>query len=125
MYGRANAVTFKATEAEGDDFTVQATEAARQELLTRAAELFPAVKDATVAEQVAGIRPYSPDSMPLIGPLRDAPGAFIAAGHTHRGISLAAITGKVIADLVASGTTRVPVPLEALSPDRFASGTGA
>ena len=48
----------------------------------------------------AGFRPATPDSLPLLGGVRDQPGLFVAAGHGMLGVTLAPATGAVIADLV-------------------------
>ena len=49
----------------------------------------------------AGLRPATPDGLPVIGPLRDHPRVFVAAGHGMLGVTLAPATGELIAGLVA------------------------
>ena len=44
----------------------------------------------------------------------------LATGHTTKGIHLATVTGKVIADYILRGVTEVPVDMQAFLPDRFA-----
>jgi len=66
----------------------------------------------------AGLRPCTPDGLPLLG----RPGRFenliLATGHAMVGISLGPITGHLVAELACR---RQPsIPLEALHPDRFA-----
>ena len=51
-----------------------------------------------------GVRPSLPDSLPCIGEIPGLPGLFAAFGHSHYGLSMAPITGRVVADLV-SGTS--------------------
>lgn len=48
-----------------------------------------------------GFRPSLPDFLPVIGPAPNAPGAYLAFGHQHIGLTLSAVTGEIIADLVA------------------------
>ena len=64
-----------------------------------------------------GWRPMTWDSLPIIGRVPRLENALLATGHNMLGLSLAPVTGKAIADLVAGrpGT----IPLEALSPARF------
>ena len=57
---------------------------------------------------MAGLRPYPPDSKPLIGYVKGREGFFMAAGHEGDGISLAPATGKLVADLIVDGRTDVP-----------------
>jgi len=64
-----------------------------------------------------GLRPCSPDGMPYLGRPRQYDNAIIAAGHGMLGISLAPITGKIVAQL-ASGQTPA-VDIAALSIERF------
>ncbi len=65
----------------------------------------------------SGLRPLSPDGMPYLGhPLRHR-NVVVATGHGMMGISLAAVTGQVVADLVAG--RNAPFALDMLRPDRF------
>ena len=48
-----------------------------------------------------GFRPSTPDSKPVIGPVPGRPGVFLAFGHGHLGLTLAPLTGRLIADLLA------------------------
>ena len=52
-----------------------------------------------------------PDSLPVIGPVPGSDRVFLAFGHGHLGLTLGAITGQLVADLVAgrdSGIDRTP-----------------
>lgn len=64
-----------------------------------------------------GLRPGSPDGLPLLGPLPDYQNLYIASGHSRNGILLSALTGKVFAELMLEGKTTFP--LTAFSPGRF------
>lgn len=48
-----------------------------------------------------GFRPSMPDSLPVIGPSKAGEGVFLAFGHGHIGLTLAPITARIIADLIA------------------------
>lgn len=48
----------------------------------------------------AGLRPVSPDGMPYMGRAPEHQNVLIATGHAMMGLSLAPITGKIIADLL-------------------------
>lgn len=66
-----------------------------------------------------GPRPSLPDSLPAIGPARRHPAVLFALGHGHIGLTTAAVTGRLIADLAAG---RPPfVDLQPYRPDRFRS----
>jgi len=65
-----------------------------------ALELVPALRDAKILEDWAGLRPGTPDNLPVLGatPTR---GYFVATGHFRDGILLAPITAKIMADVIA------------------------
>jgi len=58
-----------------------------------------------------GFRPSMPDSLPVIGPSPRHPNVYYAFGHGHLGLTLAAVTGRMIADMVANRAPLVePTP---------------
>lgn len=106
-------------EVVADHLDVRPTEAARDELLGRALEVIPAAAEARLVLHLAGVRPLSPDRWPLVGRAPAWQNVYLATGHGHRGIHLAAVTGQIVADLVLRGTTDVPVALDRLAAGRF------
>jgi D-amino-acid dehydrogenase len=64
----------------------------------------------------AGLRPATPDSLPLLGPVDGLPGLLIATGHGMLGVTLAPATGLAIADMLATGC--VPQELKPFDPLR-------
>jgi len=89
----------------------------RHALLRRqAARLFPGL-DTSGGSEWMGFRPTFPDSLPVIGPSMRAPRVFYALGHQHLGLTLAAATARMTADLLAGRTPLVdPHPFRV---DRF------
>lgn len=85
--------------------------------MRRAIRFFPALKDVNIIRAFAGLRPFTPDGIPVIGEVEKLPGFFVAAGHEGDGIALAPITGKLMAELLVQGKSSYP--LEAFSPNRF------
>jgi D-amino-acid dehydrogenase len=63
-------------------------------------------------------RPSTPDSLPVIGRTPGHPNVYLAFGHGHKGLGQAAITGRLISELV-EGTDPV-IDVEPLRPTRFA-----
>lgn len=87
--------------------------------LQRAARYVPSLLDTTIVRTWSGLRPYPRDKFPLIGPLPGVPGYFVASGHEGLGITLAPITGKLIAELVTGAPPSIdPAPV---APARFAA----
>jgi D-amino-acid dehydrogenase len=69
-------------------------------LLERGRRMFPALDESGKTEWM-GFRPSMPDSVPVISGSPRHPNAFFAFGHGHIGLTLGAVSGRLIADLVA------------------------
>lgn len=63
-----------------------------------------------------GMRPCTPDGLPYLGPTRRYPNLIIATGHAMMGVSLAPITGSLVADMV--GGRRPAIDIGRLDPHR-------
>ena len=63
-----------------------------------ARRILPALANVNIIRTFAGLRPYTPNGLPILGPLPDLPGLIMAAGHEGDGIALAPITGKKVAE---------------------------
>jgi len=64
----------------------------------------------------AGLRPMTPDGLPIVGAIPGQPGAFIATGHGMVGVTLAPATAALLAPLVLTG--HAPPELAPLRADR-------
>jgi D-amino-acid dehydrogenase len=51
----------------------------------------------------SGSRPMTPDGLPVIGPIPDCPGGYVATGHGMLGVTMAPLTAGIVADLIAYG----------------------
>ncbi len=87
-----------------------------QRMHQAAVRLVPALAQARMLEAWAGLRPGSPDSLPILGATR-TPGYFVATGHFRDGILLAPITAHLMAQMVTGG--KPEYDLSAFSPARF------
>ncbi|WP_263559942.1 NAD(P)/FAD-dependent oxidoreductase [Paenibacillus polymyxa] len=83
----------------------------------RAIRFFPALANVPLMRAYTGLRPWTPDHLPIISAVDEVPGLFIASGHEGDGISLAAVTGKLVTEMVRGEPTCIPV--EPLRYDRF------
>jgi sarcosine oxidase subunit beta len=96
-------------------------------MMERALHFVPALRRVHIVRTFAGLRPWTPDNLPLVGPCAEVPGYILATGHEGEGIGLAPAT----ADLdVAAVLENRPTPEQAeafehLSPDRFGPAEGA
>jgi glycine oxidase len=90
--------------------------AAIQKLLKAAISLAPVLKEHEIVETWSGLRPDSPDHLPILGPT-DLEGLLIATGHFRNGILLAPITAQIICDCIR--TQRIDAEYQRFSPMRF------
>ena len=98
-------------------FDETATVAGVARLLEASSELLTTVPQARFDAVRVGLRPGTPDELPLIGPSSTMPGVYYATGHYRNGVLLSPLTAKLVADLVIDGK-RDP-DLELVRPDRF------
>jgi len=82
-----------------------------------AVRLFPALKTVRIIRSFAGLRPYTPDGLPLLGQVEGRPGLYMAAGHEGDGVALGPVTGNIMAGVIAGDP--VDWDLSPFNPDRF------
>jgi D-amino-acid dehydrogenase len=85
-------------------------------LARRAKEMLPGLQTADFTEWM-GHRPALPDTIPIISRSTRRPNLFYATGHGHLGVTLAATTARLIADLVTGAPP--PVDMKPYRIDRF------
>ncbi len=98
-------------------FDSRVTRAGIQHIARNVTSILPVLKGRNIIRVFAGLRPYTPDGLPILGPVAGLDGFVMAAGHEGDGIALAPITGEIIADLIANN--RTDFPLEAYNLERF------
>jgi glycine oxidase len=94
-------------------FDTSLTEQGRDRLRAAAEALMPGLKDWDLADHWAGLRPKSPDGLPLLGPF--APGLFVASGQYRNGILFTPAIAAEMADLILGKGKAIP----AFDPRRF------
>jgi glycine oxidase len=85
---------------EEQGFDTAVTAGGVYELLREAYRLLPEVAEMELVETTAGLRPGTPDNLPLIGP-SPVPGLLWATGHYRNGILLAPLAANAVAELLA------------------------
>ena len=98
-------------------FDERTTDEAVARLRASAAALVPDLAAAAFVEARAGLRPATPDELPIIGPSSRMPGVFHATGHYRNGVLLAPLSASLVADLVLD--QRTGSERAAVRPDRF------
>lgn len=79
-----------------------------REIAKRAIRFYPAMKDINAIRSYAGLRPHTPDHVPIIS-ATEIPGFFVATGHEGNGISMAPITGELITNILCDEPTMIDV----------------
>lgn len=102
---------------EDAGFEKRVTPAGLRKVLAAAAKMLPHLDQAEIVETWSGLRPGTPDELPIIGPT-DLQGLLLATGHYRNGILLAPATSKLIAEWVVAGKTSFDASI--FLPSRFA-----
>jgi D-amino-acid dehydrogenase len=88
-----------------------------REIIRRAGEVLSLPPDTVPANEWTGLRPATPDGLPIIGALPGAPAILVAAGHGMLGSSCSLGTGEAVASLLTGGEPGFDMAV--VSPARF------
>jgi len=102
--------------AELAGYSLRLHDARRQTLAHVVTDLFPRAGDVDRAEFWCGLRPMTPDGTPVVGATR-LPNLYLATGHGTLGWTMAAGTGRVIADVISG--RKAGIDLDGLTVDRY------
>jgi len=104
------------TTAEYEGYKKEVTAEGLSSILAGVMRFAPLVKTFRFSRAWAGLRPDTPDHLPVLG-YGGLKNLVFAAGHFRNGILLAPITARLVSELVLTGTTSEPI--QAYNPDRF------
>ncbi len=104
--------------AELAGYTLKLHDARRATLEHVVTDLFPKGGDVSRAEFWCGLRPMTPDGTPVVGATR-LPNLFLATGHGTLGWTMAAGTGRVLADVISG--RKPDIDLDGLTVERYAN----
>jgi sarcosine oxidase subunit beta len=91
-----------------------------ERVTTVAARRWPPLLDARIKTAWAGLYENTPDFQPLVGPIGERPGLWIAAGFSGHGFMMGPVVGRWLAQWMVDGAP--PADLDAFAPDRFNGG---
>lgn len=97
-------------------FDKSVTAGAIRSLLALALDTLPGLEAAAITETWAGLRPWTPDHLPILGQAETS-GLYFATGHFRNGILHAPATAKILADLMTG--TKPSLDVSAFSVERF------
>jgi len=98
-------------------FDERATVEGVQQLIDAVSELTPQVAQAWFKGVRVGLRPWTPDNLPVIGPSGRVPHLVYATGHFRNGILLAPLTASLVCDLILD--QKQDPALDHTTPSRF------
>jgi glycine oxidase len=114
---RADGETLIGATVEDVGFRKEVTLEGLEALIQAGRRVVPGIMAQPVMRTWAGLRPGSPDGLPLVGPVDGRAGIVLAVGHYRNGILLGPMTGVLVKQLLVD---RLRSPhLELLRPDRF------
>jgi D-amino-acid dehydrogenase len=97
---RPNRVVAGATRESDSGYEVRLTAGGVKSVLDEALAVAPGLSNATIAEIRIGLRPFSPDRLPVLGPAPGYPKIFLCTGHGPSGLQLGPFSGRLVAGLV-------------------------
>ena len=109
--------TIGGSTMENVGFDASTTKEGVEKVRSAAQEICPSLSSGTEVRAWAGLRPVTPDMLPLIGIDPEYRSLVYACGHSRNGVLMAPLTGDVIADLVTA--TPLSHDLSQFRPDRF------
>ena len=86
-----------ATRETGSGFAPHTTSAGVREVLGEALRVAPGLADAEIREIRVGLRPFTTDTLPVLGPVPGVAGVFLVTGHGPTGLTLGPFSGKLVA----------------------------
>jgi glycine oxidase len=104
---------------ESAGYEKRVTSGGIEKILAAANDLAPELAKAEIIETWSGLRPGTPDQLPILG-TAEIDGLVFATGHYRNGILLAPVTAKMVGEWIAEG--RKSAEWEAFSPMRFCAG---
>jgi glycine oxidase len=113
---RANGLVFAGATVEQVGFRSRTTKRGLDSVRRGAIELVPQLRHAREHFSWAGLRPASPDGLPIMGALPGWSNVTVATGHFRNGILLAPVTGELLANAITSGPSEALAPFD---PARF------
>jgi D-amino-acid dehydrogenase len=106
-----------ATREHDSGYDVRMTAGGVKEVLDVALGVAPGLANATLAEIRIGLRPFSPDGLPVLGRAPGLTNVYFCTGHGPSGLQLGPVSGALIADLING--TPPPISLAPYAPERY------
>ena len=106
---RPNRVVCGATRESDSGYEVRLTAAGVKSVLDEGLAVAPGLGKATIAEIRVGLRPFSPDRLPVLGPAPGYDNIFLCTGHGPSGLQLGPFSGRLVAGLVMGEAATIDI----------------
>jgi glycine/D-amino acid oxidase-like deaminating enzyme len=116
---RPHRVVAGATREDGSGFDPRITAGGVREVISEALRVAPGLADASLAELRSGLRPVSPDGLPVVGSMEGLGGVVVATGLGASGLTLGPYTGAVAARLAVGDLPPPGLDLAPFDPGRI------
>ncbi len=103
-------------------FEKAATDSAAASLREIASEIAPSIASLSIADHWTGLRPFTADGLPVLGPIAGIEGLTIATAHYRNGILLAPLTAKIVSERLVQGIEHAAFTAFGVDRFRFAAG---
>lgn len=117
MVPRSDGTVLVGATVEEAGFDERTTVEGVRQLIDAACELVPDTNTASLTAARVGLRPGTPDHLPIVGWSSSVPGLMYATGHFRNGVLLAPLTAQLVADAMLEN--RQDPMLEWMMPSRF------
>jgi D-amino-acid dehydrogenase len=111
-----------ATRETGSGFAPEVTVGGIMAVLAEATRVAPGLREAGLREMRVGLRPASPDGLPVLGPVPGIANVLLATGHGPSGLQLGPYSGRLIAQCITEGAPEIDI--EAFHLERFRAPEG-
>jgi D-amino-acid dehydrogenase len=111
-----------ATREDDAGYDTRVTAGGAHEALGEALRVAPGLASATLREVRVGLRPASPDNLPILGAAPGLRDVYLATGHGASGLQLGPYSGALVADLLQGNP--IPLDLTPFAPERFQATRG-
>ncbi|MFJ5233212.1 glycine oxidase ThiO [Kitasatospora sp. NPDC088391] len=116
LAGRHGGETVVAATLDHAGFDARPSERATEALLRKAVALVPSLAGHQVVAARVGLRPDTPDHLPIMGRVPGAPDTYVCTGHYRHGVLLAPVAADLMTSLITTGADGTP---PAFAPHRF------
>ena len=122
IYPKPDGLNWCGTTEDWKGFDRDLSEDVAKEIRRRLGRIFPRLAESKLAKHTACLRPVTPDWLPILGQAPGWENVYMATGAGKKGILLAPVIGKSVADLMTTGETTLAI--QGYAPERFATKLG-